>query len=193
MCKQIDVFKGILFGISQNIDPEIHIPKSTYNTRSMPISMKYVLDTSAILSGKDLPTDWELFSSPKVISEIQHGKMKRRLDFLLESGLKVLSPSEKYILEITKAAQKTGDIDRISETDIEILSLAKELKAVLLSDDYSIQNLASVLNVEFLGVAQNGITKTINWRIRCKGCGRYWDKMHPECPVCGSELKTTRK
>ena len=155
--------------------------------------MKYVLDTSAILSGKDLPTDWELFSSPKVVLEIQHGKMRRRLDFLLESGLKILSPSDEYISEITQAAKKTGDIDRVSATDIEILSLAKELDAVLLSDDYSIQNLASVLNVDFLGVAQNGITETIKWRIRCKGCGRYWEKMHPECPVCGSDLKTSKK
>lgn len=155
--------------------------------------MKYVLDTSAILSGKDLPADYELFSSPKIVEELKHGRMKRRLDFLIESGLKVLSPSEKSIAEVVAAAENTGDITRVSDADMEILGLAKELNAILLTDDYSIQNIASKLGVEFKGITQEGITKTIKWRIRCKGCGRYWEKMHKLCPVCGSELKTTRK
>jgi UPF0271 protein len=155
--------------------------------------MKYVLDTSAILSGKDLPADSELFSSPKIVDELKHGRMKRRLDFLIESGLKILSPSEKSKEEIVSVAENTGDVARVSDADMEILALAKELKAILLTDDYSIQNIASKLGVEFKGISQEGITKTIKWRIRCKGCGRYWEKMHKMCPVCGSELKTTRK
>jgi UPF0271 protein len=155
--------------------------------------MKYVLDASSILSGKDLPADFELFSSPKIVEELKHGRMKRQLDFLIESGLKVLSPSERSMEEVVKVAEDTGDIARVSEADLEILSLAKELNAILLSDDYSIQNIASKMGVEFQGISQEGITKTIKWRFRCKGCGRYWEEMHKECPVCGSELKTTRK
>ena len=154
--------------------------------------MKYVLDTSAILSGKDLPADSELFSSPKIVDELKHGRMKRQLDFLIESGLKILSPSEKSKEEVVASAENTGDIVRVSDADMEILALAKELKAILLTDDYSIQNIASKLGVEFTGISQEGISKTIKWRIRCKGCGRYWEKMHKMCPVCGSELKTTR-
>lgn len=155
--------------------------------------MKYVLDTSAILSGKDLPADCELFSSPKILEEIKHGRMKRQLDFLLESGLKVFSPSEKTLAEVALAAERTGDAARVSDADLEILALAMELGAVLLTDDYSIQNLASELDVKYKGIAQKGITKTLKWRIRCTGCGRYWEKMHESCPVCGSQLKTTRK
>lgn len=155
--------------------------------------MKYVLDTSAILSGKDLPADCELFSSPKILEEIKHGRMKRQLDYLIESGLKVISPSEETLMDIISAAEKTGDIARVSQADLEILGLAKEMDAVLLTDDYSIQNLASELDVKYKGISQDGITKTIKWRIRCTGCGRYWDKMHESCPVCGSQLKTTRK
>ncbi|UCE74176.1 MAG: nucleic acid-binding protein [Methanomassiliicoccales archaeon] len=155
--------------------------------------MRYVLDTSAILSGKDIPTDNELYSSPKILDELKHGKMKRRLDFLMESGLRLISPSDKTKEEVKSAAQKTGDIARVSEADIEILSLAMELDAILLTDDYSLQNLASVLNVKYQGIAQKGITKNIKWRNRCTGCGRYWEKMHDSCPVCGSKLKTTMR
>jgi UPF0271 protein len=158
-----------------------------------PTNMKFVLDTSAILSGKDFSSEYELYSSPKIIEEIKHGRMRRRLDFLLESGLRVMSPSEDTIKEVRKCAEETGDIARISEADLEILSLAKELDAILLSDDYSIQNIASKLKVDFKGVAQDGITEIFKWEYRCKGCGRYWEKMHDACPVCGSELKTAQK
>lgn len=155
--------------------------------------MKFVLDTSAILSGKDFAADQELYSSPKILDELQHGRMKRRLEYLMESGLRVMSPSKVILEEVRKCASETGDIARVTEADIEILSLAKELDAVLLTDDYSIQNLASELNVQYQGVVQEGITQTLKWRYRCKGCGRYWQKMQDSCPVCGSELKTTRK
>jgi UPF0271 protein len=119
--------------------------------------------------------------------------MRRRLEFLLESGLKVVSPSEDTLKEVVSAAEESGDISRVSEADLEILGLAKELEATLLTDDYSIQNLAAILNVDYLGISQEGIKRKFKWRIRCKGCGRFWDTMHPSCPVCGSELKTTRK
>lgn len=155
--------------------------------------MKFVLDTSAILSGKDFPADHELYCSPKVLGELKHGRMKRRLDYLIESGLRIMSPSKETIENVRKHALDTGDIARISDADIEILSLAKELGAVLFTDDYSIQNLARELEVKYQGIAQEGITKKIKWRYRCRGCGRYWDEMHDSCPVCGSELKTTRK
>jgi UPF0271 protein len=155
--------------------------------------MKFVLDTSAILSGKDFSSEYELYSSPKVVDELQRGRMKRRLNFLIESGLRVISPSEHTIREVRRCAEDTGDIARVSEADLEILSLAKELDAVLLSDDYSIQNIASKLKVDFKGVAQDGITEVFKWEYRCKGCGRYWEKMHDACPVCGSELRTARK
>jgi UPF0271 protein len=155
--------------------------------------MKYVLDTSAILSGKDFSADFELFTSPKILDELKPGRMKRRLDYLLESGLKVMSPSKEAIETVEDCAKKTGDSARVTDADIEILSLALELEATVLSDDYSIQNLASILNVKFQGIAQEGITKVIEWRFRCKGCGRFWEEMHDSCPVCGSELKTIKK
>ncbi len=155
--------------------------------------MKYVLDTSAILSGKDFSAENELYSSPKILDELQHGRMRRRLDFLIESGLKVQSPSKESENRVRECAEKTGDLARISGADLEILSLALELDAVLLTDDYSIQNLATELGVKYQGITQKGITEVFKWSYRCKGCGRFWEEMHDVCPVCGSELKTARK
>jgi UPF0271 protein len=155
--------------------------------------MKLVLDTSAILSGKDFSHELELYSSPLVISEIKHGKMRRRLDYLMESGLKILTPDIETVGKVLDRAEKTGDISKVSETDIEVLSLAIELDAVLITDDYSMQNLATDLGIRYHGISQKGISELVIWKFRCKGCGRYWEEMKDACPICGSELKTTRK
>ena len=168
-------------------------PQLKYISLSMVGFVKYILDTSAILSGKSFSADLELYSSPMIVEEIQHGRMRRHLDYLLEAGLTIMAPSQEVLDLVRKTARESGDIGRVSEADIEILSLARELDAVLLSDDYSIQNLASILGIRFQGVAQEGITEVFEWEYRCRGCGRYFKEMHKACPVCGSELRTKRK
>ena len=155
--------------------------------------MKYVLDASAILSGKDISSQEKLYTSPLIVEEVAHGRMRRHLDYLIEAGLEVLTPSDRAIKKIEKTAAESGDIGRVSSADLEVLALARELEAVLLTDDYSIQNLASILNIKYQGIAQNGITETYKWKFRCKGCGRYYDEMYETCMVCGSDLKTIRK
>lgn len=155
--------------------------------------MKYVLDASAILSGKDISSQDPLYTSPLIVDEIAHGRMRRHLDYLIEAGLEVLTPSERMVRKIEKTARDSGDIGRLSAADIEVLALAWELEAVLLTDDYSIQNLASILNIRYRGIAQEGIAETYQWKFRCKGCGRYYDEMYETCMVCGSDLKTIRK
>lgn len=155
-------------------------------------SMKYVLDTSALLSGRDFLMEHELYTSPKVIHEIKRGRMRRKLNYLLEVSLKVLMPTDESIRLIKKGAKKTGDIGRLSSADIEILALAKEMNAILLTDDYSIQNLAEELKINYKGFDVKEIEKKIYWRYRCKGCGKYWEKLHKTCPICGSGLRTVR-
>jgi UPF0271 protein len=61
------------------------------------------------------------------------------------------------------------------------------------TDDYSIQNLATVLKVEYLPMGMKGITRVIRWNHICTGCGKVFKEQHPDCPVCGYPLRTTRK
>ncbi len=154
--------------------------------------MRYVLDTSALLSGRDFLIEHEWYTSPKVVDEIKHGRMHRKLNYLLEVSLKVLMPKNESIQLIKKGAERTGDIGRLSSADIEILALAKEMNATLLTDDYSIQNLAEELNIDYKGIDMEEIKKKIYWRYRCKGCGKYWEELHKTCPICGSRLRTVR-
>lgn len=155
--------------------------------------IKYVLDASAILSGKDFSAENDLYSSPLVIEEIKHGRMRRRLEYLLEAGLRIVTPSKQNLDSIKRVAEVTGDIGRVSEADVEVLALTTELDAVILTNDYSIQNLAKEMGINYRSISEEGITEVYKWTYRCKGCGRYWDEMHESCPVCGSELKSARR
>ncbi len=155
--------------------------------------VKYVLDASAILSGKDFSAEYDLYSSPLVTDEIRHGRMRRRLEYLIEAGLRIVAPSKQNIDSIKRVAELTGDIGRVSEADIEVLALTTELDAFILTNDYSIQNLAKEMGINYRSISEEGITEVYKWTYRCKGCGRYWEVMQESCPVCGSELKSVRR
>jgi UPF0271 protein len=152
--------------------------------------MRFVLDATAIRSGVVLSGQDDWHTTPSVLSELRRGKVAKDLDFLKEAFLKVSSPKENAIIKVLKAAETTGDISRLSSTDIEVIALALELKAKILTDDYSIQNLARVLNIKYQTGVENGIREVFEWMYKCIGCARIYTK---SCPICGSKLKQVRK
>ncbi|WP_455393118.1 NOB1 family endonuclease [[Eubacterium] cellulosolvens] len=151
--------------------------------------MKLILDSSAILSGKFDSTEHEYYTSPNISQELENSDMNEKFNYLLDAGLRIMSPSEDSIRKVRAGAQKTGDINRLSEPDIELLSLALELDGVILTNDYSIQNLASELNIPFLSPTEQEITDRIIWQYQCRGCAQIFEKKVKECPICGSQLR----
>ncbi len=152
-----------------------------------------VLDSSALYYGKDLPDGYELIISPGVVRELEKEGMGPRLEFLLASKLRVYSPEEKHIEKAKLAARATGDISRLSNTDIEVLALALETGYQLVTDDYSIQNTAAELGVPCRGLDQRGITSVWHWEARCIGCGKTFESNVDVCDICGSGTKSSRK
>jgi len=148
-----------------------------------------VLDTSALFS-MESPPPGDVRVTPGVLRELARYK-DPRLRFW-DGLLEVAEPSPEAVAAIKRAAAGTGDDRRLSATDVEVLALAYELKAVLWSDDYSVQNLARVAGVECRGVGLKGITEVRKWKYRCVGCRKVWDEDHPDCPICGSALKSVR-
>jgi len=161
-------------------------------------SRKYVIDTSAILSGKPINLgEMEIVTTPKVSDEFRPGgRDYQNFQYLKEKGLNILSPDKKMIEEVKRISDKTGDKNRLSKTDIEILALALELdkkeyyEIIILTDDYSIQNVANALNLKFQSVNQSGITKRFKWDYRCRGCGKRFKDSIKICPICGTETKS---
>ena len=163
----------------------------------------YVLDTSAFLSGKPINlNDAELATTPGVSDELNPGGRDYKFfQFLKEKNLTILMPTKESIEKIITVSKETGDFNRLSEADIEILALSFEIsenedkEVVILTDDYSIQNVANSLNIKFESINQSGITKTFKWTCRCRGCGKKFKENINICPICGAETKSvvTRK
>lgn len=156
-----------------------------------------ILDTSAILSGKPIVFDDAIvLTASGVANELKPGgKDYQNFQFLIEKGLNIKNPSKKSTDEIKNISTKTGDADRLSLTDVEILALAldfhnnPENETIILTDDYSIQNISDFLKIRFESITQLGIKKRFKWVYRCRGCGRRFKKNMKICPICGDELK----
>ena len=154
--------------------------------------MPYVLDASALLSGRDLILD-EMFCTQEVIDEVEKKGLTPQLTSMIETKVEVQAPSEYSIVLVTEIAKATGDSERLSPTDIGVLALASDLGATVLSDDYSIQNVANEMGLIYRGLAFPEIEKKIEWGCRCTGCGKQFEEWNESCPVCGSRTKTIPK
>jgi len=153
----------------------------------------YVVDTSVLYYGKDLPDGYECIITPGVVRELNREEMGERLEMLLATKIRVSSPTDRSMRIVMDAAERTGDSRRLSETDKELLGLALDLGYELISDDYSIQNLARVLGVPCRGMDQKGIAEVFEWQAKCKGCGKVFPADVRICDVCGTETKVRRK
>lgn len=155
---------------------------------------KIVVDTSSILAGFQFDGTKEYYISPLAANEIKRGQKKEELDGLIErETLRVQAPSLQTMDRVTVGAQETGDINRLSRADIEIIALALELNALVITDDYSIQNLAKRLSVPYHPFGKEAIREEFRWTYRCKGCGKFYDTSQPDCPICGSEVVMKRR
>ncbi len=153
----------------------------------------FVLDTSALYEGKTLPEgeDVELFTTLECAEEMIE-KGVPNAEILLETRIRIHSPSAASLSAVEKRAESLGESGRLSPEDMGIVALALDKKAVLLTDDYSVQNICSSLGVEFASTWTDGIKEVWVWKYRCTGCGRYYDRNERVCHVCGSPIKAVR-
>jgi UPF0271 protein len=120
-----------------------------------------------------------------------------RFNAATESGkLKIKMPEESNILKIKESSKAVGDVLYLSEADIHVLALALELKNAgyspsIVTDDYSIQNVAHQIGVEFTSLMTFGIRFRLYWILYCPACHRKYpaDYKMKKCKVCGTTLK----
>jgi UPF0271 protein len=158
-----------------------------------------VLDTSAFVAGFDpFSISEEQYTVPLVRDELRGSAFTRvRLSTAIERGKIIIRKPEKIFLDRVKgSATVVGDKFFLSEADLQILALALELKEkgyhpVIASDDYSIQNVANRMGIEFASLATFGIRFQLEWIRYCPACHRKYpaDYKLRRCEVCGTELK----
>jgi UPF0271 protein len=158
----------------------------------------FILDTSAVLSGKPIDLgNSKMLTVMDISNEIKPGgRDYRSFQFLMEQGLALQSPTKESVDKVKDTSNKTGDVNRLSKIDIDILALALDIgkregnEPIILTDDYSIQNVANFLNIKFETINQSGITKKFKWGCRCRGCGKKFKENIKICPICGADTKT---
>ena len=158
-----------------------------------------VLDTSAFLAGFDpFSVREDQLTVQQVEDEVRSNSITRlRFKTAVENGkLKVKAPSHEFLNQVKVSANRVGDSFFLSETDMKILALALELKAKgytpqIVTDDYSIQNVAAQIGIEFVSLATFGIRRLLEWVRYCPACHREYpaDYKSTTCPVCGTALK----
>lgn len=153
--------------------------------------MSYVLDTSAILSRRFNIAGSEVIIPNSVINEIRKGRLKAILDSM-EEYIKTGSPSADSLDTVRRTAEKSGDLTELSNTDIDVIALAYETGSTIVSDDYAIQNVASLLSISYMGADLSGIRQQVIWKYRCTGCRKIFNSPVRSCPVCGHEVVRSR-
>ncbi len=145
----------------------------------------HVLDASAIILRKAVFQD--MITVPEVVQEIKDEGSRLYMDVL---GIRVEEAKGEYVERIMDVARKTGDHERLSDADIKLLAKALEVNGIIVTDDYSIQNVARKLGIRYEKVMQKGIEKEFKWIRVCRGCKRITERKI--CEVCGSETYLRR-
>jgi len=146
----------------------------------------YVLDASVFIYG--VQVSGNIYTVPEVTRELRSSEAAVALQESLKEGLKIESPLKTDVALVTEKAKSTGDYLRLSQADIDLLAKALEVSGTLVTDDYSIQNVAARLGIETQQIQQARIKRVLKWRRRCVGCGRLYES-EAICPVCGSDVK----
>ncbi len=140
----------------------------------------------------------EQTTAPKVEEEIRTNSMTWvRFKTAVENGkLTVRTPSEECLKLVESSAISVGDTFFLSETDKQLLAVALQLKVSgripqIITDDYSIQNVATKLGIEHSSLATYGIRRLLEWVRYCPACHKEYpaDYASTKCEICGTELK----
>ncbi|MFQ6086512.1 MAG: NOB1 family endonuclease [Candidatus Bathyarchaeia archaeon] len=158
-----------------------------------------VLDTSAFIAGFDpFSIVDDVYSVGAVEVELASGSLPWvRFKTAVENRkLKLRAPKAEFLDRVKESSRDVGDMLFLSDVDLQVLALALELKSagnepLIVTDDYSIQNVADQLGLEFAPLMTFGIRFRLHWIRYCPACRRKYppDYKHRKCEVCGTELK----
>lgn len=144
---------------------------------------EHVIDANVFIHGSAnaLPFP-DPITVPAVTAELESVAAQTRFDV---ESIPVFEPSSAAVDAVRTAAEEQGE--ELSAADVQVIALARDRDAVVVSDDYGVQNVARALDVAFTGFQQDETTETVAWKRVCADCGRDVDG--DQCPVCGGAVK----
>ena len=170
----------------------------------------YIFDTNIFLTGIDFSLiEGDIYTTPSIIEELNDNRYKEKNRNILSKinaaietrKLKIKVPQIKYVTKINEISKITGDFNALSDADKGLLAISLELieahgKALrIYSNDYSIENVCSELNIPFSSLYKDGIESKIIWEIYCPHCKRIYkaEDLDKICTICGLKLKRRSK
>ena len=149
-----------------------------------------ILDASAFYAGVPFRSQEQYHTTTSIYDEIRHIKKDHDiLGVLLETGrLKIMEPDKRSVQKSIDAARLTGDLQRLSRQDISVIALGLYMKGQIITDDYSVANVAESLGMTIYPVMTRGIRNVGRWIHYCPGCSTH-QKSGSKCSVCGTTLK----
>lgn len=153
----------------------------------------FILDTSAILSGiLSKSFEGDLWITEEILSEIKQFELNMLVKAYIEAGiLNIGYPSYGSVRRVISVATKLGEVPALSKADISILALSIDMlsqgkNVVVLTNDYSIQNVALELGIKYKSIGKQKISRKIMWIHYCQDCGYSAKIISNLCPKCGS-------
>jgi UPF0271 protein len=149
-----------------------------------------VLDATSFYAGVPFSSQEQNFTTPLVFEEIKHIKKNHdAVQTLIDlERLKIIEPEKKFTKLVLEKANQTGDLPKLSKGDISVLALCMQLDVELVTDDYTVSNVAKHLNLKVIPIMTKGISKVLESIYYCPACNKVSKKIS-ECPICGSKLK----
>ena len=124
-----------------------------------------VLDSSAFYAGIPFSSSEPSVTTSYVYNEIKHIKKDHdAVQILIETRrLKISDPDHRFIITVNNAAKKSGDFPNLSQEDISTIALSLQLKAELVTDDFAVSNVATVITIATIKAecAINDVPKNI--------------------------------
>ncbi|UCE12336.1 MAG: hypothetical protein JSV04_09050 [Candidatus Heimdallarchaeota archaeon] len=154
----------------------------------------YVLDATAFI-GLDFPhlqmiPNSKFYTSLKVESELKDFRSRTNMDILKHSGrLQICNPEESLLKDLKRRIQAIDPKTPLSSVDLDILTLALQLKGTLISNDLNLQNAALYLRIPVKIISGKKITHLRKWQLKCLSCGKIDEKGIRICPSCGGDMK----
>ncbi|MGB9124997.1 MAG: nucleotide-binding protein [Nitrosotalea sp.] len=149
-----------------------------------------VLDATSFYAGIPFSSQEQSFTTPLVFEEIKHIKKSHdAVQVLIDlDRLRIIEPEQENTNFVLEKAKNTGDLSELSKEDVSVLALCVQLKGELVTDDYTVSNVAKHLNLKVIPIMTKGISKILDSAYICPACNKIYEKIS-NCPICGSKLK----
>lgn len=160
---------------------------------------KIVFDSSAFLNRFFFDDIKEVYTTNSVLNEIKNREQKAQVENLIHNRkVKIEEP----LLKTTKEIKSKFGKARLSETDFDVIALAKDLDAELHTDDFTMRSVANLLGIKICGVSieipqknfyQNILAKIMPTKEELQEIKKVEAKVIPKITEASKKLKLPLK